>query len=73
MSMNNEILAIILGLVIAIADMSKGKKNAGMIRSPGTSQMEAIQKAYWPVWVPFMFPLTSAIGILIGAKLKRRS
>jgi hypothetical protein len=66
------ILTIIFGLVIAIADMNKGKKNAGMVRSPSTSQMEAIQKAYWPVWVPFTFPLTSAIGILIGAKLKRR-
>ena len=66
------ILAIVLGLVVAIADMNKGKKNAGMVRTANTPSMEAVQKAYWPVWVPFTFPLTSAIGILIGGKLKRR-
>ena len=66
------ILAVILGLVIAIADMNKEKTNAGMVRSPSTRQMEAIQKAYWPVWVPFTFPLTSAIGVLIGVRLRSR-
>ena len=66
------ILAVVLGLVVAIADMNKGKKNAGMVRTANTPSMEAVQKAYWPVWVPFTFPLTSAIGILIGGKLKRR-
>ena len=66
------ILAIVLGLVVAIADMNKGKKNAGMIRTTNTPNMEAVQKAYWPIWVPFTFPLTSAIGILIGGRLKRR-
>ena len=66
------ILAVILGLVIAIADMNKEKTNAGMVRSPSTRQMERIQKAYWPVWVPFTFPLTSAIGVLIGGRLRSR-
>jgi len=66
------ILAIVLGLLVAFADMNKGKKNAGMVRAADTPSMEAVQKAYWPIWVPFTFPLTSAIGILIGGKLKRR-
>ena len=66
------ILAVVLGLVVAIADMNKGKKNAGMVRTANTPSMEAVQKAFWPIWVPFTFPLTSAIGILIGGKLKRR-
>ena len=65
-------VAVALGLAVAIADMNKGKKNAGMVRTASTPGMEAVQKAYWPVWVPFTFPLTSAIGILIGGKLKRR-
>ena len=43
-----------------------------MARTPNTPNLEAVQKAYWPVWVPFTFPLTSAIGILVGGKLKRR-
>ena len=66
------ILAVILGLVIAIADMNKEKTNAGRVRGPSTRQMEVIQKAYWPVWVPFTFPLTSAIGVLIGGRLRSR-
>ena len=66
------ILAVVLGLVVAFADMNKGKKNAGMVRTANTPSMEAVQKAFWPIWVPFTFPLTSAIGILIGGKLKRR-
>jgi hypothetical protein len=66
------ILAVILGLGVAIADMNKGKINAGKARTPNTPNLEAVQNAYWPVWVPFTFPLTSAIGILIGGKLKRR-
>ena len=66
------ILAIVLGMVVAFADMNKGKKSAGMVRTANTPNMEAVQKAYWPIWVPFTFPLTSAFGILIGGKLKRR-
>jgi len=67
------ILAFILGLLVAIADTNKAKVNAGIVRSNNTTQLEAVQKAYWPVWVPFAFPFTSAVGILIGARLKRRS
>lgn len=65
------IVVIALGLVVAFADLNKGKMNAGLVRTGQTPQLEAIQKAYWPVWVPFAFPFTGAIGVLIGAKLKR--
>ena len=67
------IVAIVLGLVVAVADMNKGKANAGLVRTSNTPQLEAVQKAYWPVWVPFSFPFVSAIGILMGGKLKKRS
>ena len=66
------IVVIALGLVVALGDMNKGKMNAGLSRAGNTPPMEAIQKAYWPVWVPFAFPLAGAVGVLIGAKLKRR-
>ena len=66
------IIVIVLGFVVAVLDMNKGKLNAGMVRTAGTPQMEAIQKAFWPVWVPFTFPITGAIGVLIGGRLKRR-
>ena len=66
------IVVVVLGLVVAFADMKKEKTNAGLSRSTNTPQLEAIQKAYWPGWVPFTFPFTGAIGVLIGGRLKRR-
>jgi len=66
------IVAIVLGIGVALADMNKAKTNAGLVRTGDTPQLEAVQKAYWPVWVPFAFPFTSAVGILIGGKTKRR-
>ena len=66
------IVVAVLGIVIAIGDTSKRKANAGSIRTSTKPQLEAIQKAYWPIWVPFTFPVTGAIGVLIGGKLKKR-
>ena len=66
------IVVVVLGIVIALGDTSKGKANAGAIRTGTVPQLEAMQKAYWPIWVPFTFPFTGAIGVLIGGKLKRR-
>jgi len=66
------VVAIVLGIGVSLADMNKGKANAGLVRTGATPQLETIQKAYWPVWVPFTFPFTSAVAILIGAKMKRQ-
>ena len=66
------IVAIVLGIGVGLADMNKAKANAGLVRTADTPQMEAVQRAYWPVGVPFGFPLVSALGIVIGGKLKRR-
>jgi hypothetical protein len=65
------VVVIFLGLVVAFADKNKWEMNAGLARLANAPQLEAIQKAYWPVWVPFAFPLTGAMGVLIGARLKR--
>ena len=67
------IVVFVFGIVLAIPAMMKGRANANLVRAGNTAQMEAVQKAYWPVWVPFTFPITGAIGVLIGGRLKRRS
>jgi hypothetical protein len=67
------IVVIVLGLLVAFADTRKRDANVGLVRAAETPKMEAIQKAYWPVWVPFALPFTGAVGVLIGAKLKRPS
>ena|SRR5689334_949743 len=66
------VVVIVLGLLVAFADAKKKEANVGLVRASETPKMEAIQKAYWPVWVPFGFPFTGAIGVLVGAKLRRR-
>ena len=67
------IVVIVLGLLLAIPAMMKAQANAKLVRGRNVPQMEAAQKAYWPTWTPFTFPIISAIGVLVGGKLKRRS
>jgi hypothetical protein len=66
------VVIIVLGFLLAIPAVMKAKANAGMVRTGPTPQMEAAQKAYWPIWTPFTFPIISAIGVLIGGRLKKR-
>ena len=67
------IVVIVLGLLLAIPAMMKAQANAKLVRGRNVPQMEAAQKAYWPTWTPFTFPIISAIGVLVGGRLKRRS
>lgn len=66
-------VVLVLGMFVAFADLKKRESNAGLIRTANAPKFEEIQKAYWPVWVPFALPFTGAVGVLIGANLKRRS
>src|SRR5215813_13106311 len=47
------IVVIVLGLLAAFADTKRRGANAGLVRAAETPKIEAIQKAYWPVWEPF--------------------
>ena len=67
------VVVIALGLLLAIPAIMKAQANAKLVRGRNVPQMEAAQKAYWPTWTPFTFPIISAIGVLIGGKLKRRN
>ena len=66
------IVVLVLGLLLAIPAVMKAQTNAKLVRAGNVPQMEAAQKAYWPIWTPFTFPIISAIGVLVGGKLKRR-
>lgn len=67
------IVVFVLGLLLAIPSIMAHQKNAGEVRTGNVTQMEAMQKANEPVWVPFTFPFVGAIGVLIGGRLKRRN
>ena len=67
------VVVIVLGFLLAIPAVMKARANADVIRMGDVPSMEAAQRAYWPIWTPFTFPIISAIGGIIGGKLKRRS
>jgi hypothetical protein len=64
-------VVFVLGLLLAIPALMIKKPD--MVRTGNVSNMEAMQKAKQPPWVPFTFPIIGAIGVLIGGKLKRRA
>jgi len=65
-------LILVVGLLLAIPAVMKSRANAGMVRVGDVTSMEAMEKATWPVWAPLVFPFVSAIGAVIGGKLKKR-
>jgi hypothetical protein len=65
-------LILVVGLLLAIPAIMKSRANAGMVRAGDVPAMEAAEKGSWPVWAPFAFPFVSAVGALIGGKLKKR-
>ena len=66
------IVVFVLGLGLAIPALMVPHKNA-VRPSSNIPMFEAMSKAEEPRWVPFTFPVLGAIGVLIGAKLKKRS
>jgi len=51
----------------------KANAHADMVRLGPVEWKEAMNNAYWPAWAPFAFPFISALGVIIGGKLKRRT
>ena len=66
-------LILVVGLLLAIPAVMKSRTNADMVRVGDVTSMEAMEKASWPVWAPFIFPFISAVGALAGGKLKKRN
>jgi hypothetical protein len=64
------IVVLVLGLLLAIPSIMKAKPD--MVRIGSVSNMQAMQRAKQPIWVPLLFPFIVAAGVLIGGKLKRR-
>lgn len=65
------IIVFVLGILLAIPSVTKRNANMNMVRTSSMPKFETVQKGYWPVWVPFTFPIVGVIGVMIGGKLKR--
>ena len=65
-------LILVVGLLLAIPAIMKHKANADLVRAGDVPVMEAMEKASWPIWAPFVFPFVSALGAVVGGKLKKR-
>ena len=66
------VVVFVLGLLLAIPTIMGYNARPNMIRAGNVSNMEAMQRAKQPIWVPLLFPFVGAAGVLIGGKLKRR-
>jgi hypothetical protein len=66
------VVVVVLGLLLAIPGVMKGRINSTLVRRGDVPSMQAAQLAYWPVWCPFTFPFISGVGVLLGGRLKRR-
>jgi peptidoglycan/LPS O-acetylase OafA/YrhL len=67
------LVVFVLGLVLAIAAVRAHDAPTNQVRSGTVTQVEAMQKAREPLWVPFTFPVIGAVGVLIGGKLKKQT
>jgi len=66
-------LILVVGLLLAIPSIMKSRANAGMVRVGDVTSREAMEMASWPVWAPLVFPFVSAVGALVGGKLKKQN
>ena len=66
------IVVFALGLVFAIPSFVANQADQG-VRAHAPPLFEAMQKAKQPNWLPLAFPVIGALGVLVGAKLKKRS
>ena len=65
-------LVFVLGLIFAVPSLIANQVDQG-VRASEPPLFEAMQKAKQPNWVPLAFPVIGAVGVLVGARLIKRS
>jgi MFS family permease len=64
---------LVLGLALTALANSMNPADPHEVRTGNVPNMEAMSKAQNPTWVIFLGPVISAVGAVIGGKLKRQS
>lgn len=64
-------LVLVLGLLLAIPVLTSQDNGAPQIRDSSVGNLQAMQYAKQPAWVAVLNPILGAVGVMLGARLKK--
>lgn len=66
-------VVLVLGFALGVLGTAMRPADTHEVRTGNVANMEAMGKARHPMWVVFLGPVVAAVGVVVGAKLKRRT
>ncbi len=66
-------VVLVLGLALAIPALTDSEEGAERVREGEVAMSAAMQEAKQPTWVMLLNPLIGAVGVLVGAGLRRNA
>jgi hypothetical protein len=63
------IIVLVLGLLVAIPAMTK--EHPDTVRSGDVTSLQAMQMAQNPTWLLLLNPVLGAVGVMLGARMKK--
>ena len=63
------IIVLVLGLIVGIPQAMK--EHSAAARSGDVPNLEAMQNAQTPAWLCFLNPVLGAVGVMLGARMKK--
>ena len=66
-------VVLVLGFALGVLGTAMRPADTHEVRVGNVANMEAMSKARHPMWVIFLGPVVAAVGVVVGAKLNRRT
>jgi hypothetical protein len=66
-------VVLVLGFALGVLGTTMRPADTHEVRVGNVANMEAMGKARHPMWVVFLGPVVAAVGVVVGAKLKRKT
>jgi hypothetical protein len=66
-------VVLVLGFALGVLGTTMRPADTHEVRVGNVANVEAMGKARHPMWVVFLGPVVAAFGVVVGAKLKRRT
>ena len=64
-------LVLIIGLMMAVPILKSSGSSVAQLRAASVGNWEAMQNAKPPAWVAILNPFIGALGVILGARLKK--